>query len=949
MNLKMVKSGLVAACLFLTQWVSAQEAPQMQQLPIDSNVRYGVLDNGLTYYVRHNEEPKNRAEFHIAQKVGSILENEDQRGLAHFLEHMAFNGTEHFPGKNMLNYLENNGIKFGVDINAYTGFDQTVYRISNVPTTNQGLVDSCLLVLYDWACAISLEDKEIDNERGVINEEWRTSSSAAQRTWEVTLPIMYEGCQYANRLPIGTMDVVMNFSYQTLRDYYEKWYRPDQQGIIVVGDFDVDQMEQTVKELFGKIEMPENAAERIYYPVPDNEEPIFAFYKDKETQYTRIDIYMKHEPMPRELRGTINGAIADYMNGVVSMMFNERLNEITQKPNAPFIAGAIYDGDYFVAKTKDAFTLIALAQDNKTIDAAKGVLREALRVDRHGFTASEYDRARISLLADYENKFKERNNRKSINYAEEYINHFTDGGYIPGIEMEYQMLQALAPQISVDMINEYVKSLINTENNLVISLTGPDKEGVTYPTKEEVLATIEEVKQEEIAAYVDKVSNEPLIANEPVAGSVKKEAPGKKFGTTEWTLSNGVKVVLKHTDFKSDEIKMQAVSHGGTSLYPHPDYQLAKNLNSVAEIVSLGGLGKFSNTDLQKALAGKIAYANFAMGESMEQVTAGCAPKDLETMMQLVYLTFTDIHRDDEAVAAWKEQMKAVLANSENNPQFIFSDSLQATLYNHNPMRKQLRAEDIDLIDYDLCLNIAKERLANAADYTFIFVGNFDTETLKPLVEKYIASLPVSKKRDKVGDLISVQEGIITNDFTTPMQTPKSTVYAIYSGKLKYNLRNYIMMGMLKDVMDIVYTETIREEEGGTYGVGTSSNLSPTNDSWLFLFGFDTNPQDKERLAKRAHAELQKVITEGVREKDFAKVKEYLLKRYAQNVNENGYWMSSIKNNEMGYGDIHSEYEEILNNLTIAELKKFTRKVFKGKNLIEVIMTGVVPEAPAAE
>ncbi len=946
MNLKMVKSGLVLACLILAQWISAQQASQMQQLPIDPNVRYGVLDNGLTYYVRHNAEPKNRAEFHIAQKVGSILENEDQRGLAHFLEHMAFNGTEHFPGKNMLNYLENNGIKFGVDINAYTGFDQTVYRISNVPTQNQGLVDSCLLVLYDWACAISLEDKEIDNERGVIHEEWRTSSNAMRRTWDVTVPIMFEGSQYANRMPIGTMDVILNFPYQTLRDYYEKWYRPDQQGIIVIGDFDVDKMEQQVKELFGKIEMPESPAERIYYPVPDNNEPIFAFHKDKETEYTRIDIYMKHEPMPRELKGTISGAIADYMNNIISQMFNERLNEITQKPNAPFFASAIYDGDYFIATTKDAFTLIALTQDNGTIEATKGILREAERVDRFGFTASEYDRARISLLADYENKFKERNNRKSIDYAEEYISHFTDGGYIPGIEMEYQLLQAIAPQITVEAVNEYVKSLINDENNLVISLTGPDKEGVTYPTKEEMLAAIDEVKKEEIVAYVDNVSNEPLIAKEPVAGSVTKETPGKKFGTTEWTLSNGVKVILKPTDFKSDEIMMQAVSKGGTSLYKNPDRKLAKNLGMTAEIVGLGGLGQFTNTELQKALAGKLVSTKFSLGELSEQITAGCSPKDLETMMQLVYLTFTDIHRDDEAFAAWKEQMKAVLANTANNPQYIFSDSLQATLYNHNVMREQLHSEDIDLIDYDLCLNIAQERLTNAADYTFIFVGNFEVDSLKPLVERYIASLPANKKREKAGKSISIQKGIIDNNFTTPMQTAKSTVYAIYSGDLKYNLRNYLMMNILGDVMDIVYTETIREEEGGTYGVGTSANLSSTDNRWLFLFGFDTNPQDQERLTKRAQAELQKVVTEGPREKDFAKVKEYLLKQHAQQLHENSYWMNTIKSNAMGYGDNSTDYEAIVNSITLDDMKKFGRKVFNGKNLIKVIMTG---EAPAAE
>ncbi len=943
MNLRMVKSGLVLAFLTVAQWVSAQ-APQMEALPIDPSVRYGVLDNGLTYYVRHNETPKQRAEFHIAQKVGSVLENEDQRGLAHFLEHMAFNGTEHFPGKNMLNYLEKNGIKFGTDINAYTSFDQTVYRVSNVPTTNEGLVDSCLLVLYDWACAISLNDKEIDSERNVIHEEWRTRADAQQRTWETVVPAMFPGSQYANRMPIGTMEVVMNFPYQALRDYYEKWYRPDQQGIIVIGDFDVDQMEQKIKNLFGKIEMPENAAERIYYPVPDNDEPLFAFYKDKETTYTRVEVYMKHDPMPRELKATVNGAIVNYMNGVVNMMFNERINEITQKADAPFIAGGVFDGDYFVAATKDAFTLIALCKDNGSIDAFKGIIREAERVDRFGFTASEYDRARANLLANYENMYKERNNRKNINYAEEYIDHFISGGYIPGIEMEYNLLKQVSPMITVEMVNEYVQTLINDEKNLVISLTGPDKEGVSYPNKEEMLAALKEVKAEEIAAYVDAVSNEPLIANEPVAGTVKKEAPGKKFGTTEWTLSNGVKVILKPTDFKDDEIIMEAVSMGGTSLYANPDHALATNLNSVNEVVALGGLGQFTKTDLTKVLAGKRAWASFSLGEAMESVDASCSPKDLETMMQLVYLTFTDIHRDDEAFAAWKDQSKSILTNYANNPQFIFSDSLQSTLYNHHVMRKVMKAEDVDLVDYGRILDIAKERTANAADYTFIFVGSFEPDSLKPLVEKYIASLPANKKHEKAGKLISVQKGIVNNHFTTPMQTAKSSVYAIYSNDTKYNLRNSLMSSILKQVMDIVYTETIREEEGGTYGVGTSSSLSAQSNKWIFLFGFDTNPQDEDRLLNRSHAELMKVAKEGPREADFNKGKEYMLKQYTNNLRENSYWMNTIKVNSLGFGDNATEYEKVLNSITIDDMKKFTKKLFNGKNIMEVVMTGVVKE-----
>ena len=432
-----------------------------------------------------------------------------------------------------------------------------------------------------------------------------------------------------------------------------------------------------------------------------------------------------------------------------------------------------------------------------------------------------------------------------------------------------------------------------------------------------------------------------LISDEPVAGKIVKSAAGKKFGTTEWTLSNGVKVILKPTDFKSDEISMQAVSKGGLSLYDYTDRALVKNLKAVNDVVELSGLGKYGRTDLMKALAGKTVSTYFSLGEPMEMINASCATKDLETMMQLVYLTFTDIHRDEDAFAAWKEQMKAVLTNYANDPQFIFSDSLSATLYNHNIMREPLKAEDIDLINYDRILEIAKERTANAADYTFIFVGNFDIDSLKPVVEKYIASLPANKNRDKVGKISTIQPGLIDNNFTLPMQTAKSTVYAIYSGKQKYDLRSNIMFSMLDQIMDIVYTETIREEEGGTYGVGTSSNLSPVNNSWLFLFGFDTNPQDEKRLTERAHAELNKVVTEGPREKDFNKVKEYMLKQHAQNLRENSYWTNIIKSDVLGYGDNNTDYENIVNGITLDDMKKFTKKLFNGKNIIEVTMTGV--------
>lgn len=940
MNVKALKSLLAAAIIALAMPAIAQEQnPMTQQLPIDTQVRYGVLDNGLTYYIRHNETPKNRAEFHIAQSVGSILEEESQRGLAHFLEHMAFNGLEHFPGKTMLNYLEHNGIKFGTDINAYTGFDETVYRISNVPTTNPGLVDSCLLVLHDWSCAILLEDDEIDSERGVIHEEWRTRNDANWRIIEKILPEMFAGSQYANRLPIGTMEVVMNFPYQDLRDYYHKWYRPDNQGIIVIGDIDVDQMEARIKELFSPIKMPENPAERIYYTVPDNVEPIYVVGSDKEATSTSVDINFKHDPMPKELRGTMMGVVNDYVESVASIMLNNRFREITNKPNAPFMGAYAYDGHlYGIAVTKDAFSLSATVEEGKVLDGLKGVLREAERVNRFGFTATEYDRAKADLLAQYENLYNERNNRRNIQYANEYIRHFIDGGYIPGIELEYQLMQGVAPQIPLEAVNQYIEEIIN-DSNIIICVTGPEKEGITYPTKEEALAAINEVKAEEITAYVDEVSNEPLIANEPVAGRVIAEIEGSLPGTTEWILSNGVRVVLKPTDFKDDEILMTAVSEGGKTLYGNED---AANLKALPMLYEVGGLGNFSSTALQKALAGKKASSGFSLNVFSEAVDASCAVKDLETMLQLVYLTFTDIRKDEEVYAVNRDQIKNMLASYAAAPRFIFSDSLRNTMYGHNPLFSMEKAEDFDAANYDRILEIVKERTANAADYTFNFIGSFKPEELKPLVEKYIASLPATTERETANTKPVYANGKISNDFTIPMENPASTVYVIYHGIEKYTLRKDIMMSMLEQIMDIVYTETIREEEGGTYGVGTSASLAATNNEWMFLFGFDTNVEQQDHLTDRAKAELMNVVKNGVREKDFNKVKEYMLKEYDNNQRENSYWKTMLRNHALGINS-YVGYKQALESITASELNNFIRTLFTGnENCTEVVMSGEV-------
>ena len=937
MNVKAFKTLLVAAIVAFVMPAVAQENPMAQPLPIDAQVRYGVLDNGLSYYIRHNETPKNRAEFHIAQKVGSVLEEESQRGLAHFLEHMAFNGTGNFPGKNMLNYLEHNGIKFGVDINAYTGLDETVYRVSNVPTTNAGLMDSCLLVLHDWACDILLKEAEIDSERGVIHEEWRTRNDAQWRIMEKIIPVMFEGSQYANRLPIGTMEVILNFPYQDLRDYYNKWYRPDNQAIIVVGDFDVDAMEARVKELFSHIEMPANPAERIYHEVPNNVEPIYVVGSDVEATSTDIDIYFKHDPLPREYRGTMIGVVQEYISSMASLMLRNRLSEISNKPNAPFNSASCYDSKFFgLASTKDAFTLSANVKEGGVIAGMQGIVREAERAARYGFTASEYDRAKADYISYYESLYNERNNRRSMQYANEYIRHYIDGGYIPGIELEFQLIQGLAPQIPVEAINQYMAEAI-TDENIVICVTGPEKEGVTYPTAEEAIAAIKAVQAEEIAAYVDEVSNEPLISKELKGGRVIAELDGTFPGTTEWILSNGVKVVLKQTNFKDDEINMRATSYGGKSKYNAED---AATLKVFPYLYNVGGLGNFSSTNLRKALAGKKADAGLGLGTYSENVYGSCAVKDLETMLQLVYLTFTDIRKDEEVYNVNKEQYISMYANNASNPQFIYSDSLRNTMYAHDPMMSMVKAEDFENANYDRMLAIAKERTANAADFTFNFVGSFDLEVLRPLVEKYIATLPSCFCRESVTPVEHFAKGEHLNHFSIPMENPAASVYVIYSGTSDYTMRKGIMMDISSQIMDIVYTETIREQEGGTYGVGTSADINHMNNEWMFLFGFDTNVERQEYLKNRAKEELMKVVTNGVREEDFNKVKEYMIKQYDNNQRENSYWMGVLSNRVFN-NNIEIGYKQALESISTKELNRFLRSLFlDNENLIEVVMCG---------
>ena len=932
-----LRKQLMALVLMLVG-ATASFAQQMPPIPMDPNVRVGKLENGLTYYIRHNNYPEGQANFYIAQKVGSVIEEDNQRGLAHFLEHMCFNGTEKFPGNGVIKYLESIGVKFGADLNAYTSIDETVYNIDNVPMNVAGAVDSCLWILHDWAGGLLLEDEDIDKERGVIHEEWRQRNTAQQRMMEAVSLEMYPGSPYGERWPIGTMEVIDNFPYEALRAYYEKWYRPDQQAIVVVGDVNVDEIESKIKGIFADLTMPENPAERVYYPIADNKEPIIAIAQDKEQQYGIVYLFAKHEAIPNEAKGDMQYLILDYAKQMFAQMMHGRMNELAMQPDAPFVEGFVNDGEYFLAKTKGAINGAIIPKEGKMKESVAVLYREMLRAKRHGFTESEYVRARAEYLTQLESAYNERAKVKSQRFCKEYVRHFIDNEPIPGIENEYALMNQLAPNLPVELVNQVVASLMS-DSNLVVMAMLPEKEGLTYPNDAEVAQLLAAVAAEDITAYEDKVSNEPLIAEEPAGGKVVK-VKEVAFGYKQLTLSNGATVYLKSTDFKADQIMMRAVSKGGQALY---DESEAITLSQLTDVIENNGIGNFNTTDLQKVLAGKKANVTPYIDMYREGVVGNSTPKDFETLMQLTYLQFTAPRLDAEAFASYKSKMKAMLENQELDPQTALGDTLVKEFYNNHPRAINMKAADVDKIDDARILEIYKERFANAGDFSFFFTGAIDEAVAIPLIEKYIGGLPTGGKKEKYVDAkLDFQKGQIKNVFDKQMATPSATVYLVYTGKAKYNLKNNLMMSLTKQILDIIYTEEIREKEGGTYGVGTSGTLNNVpKESARLLVMFQTAPELREKLTGMAIDLLNKFAEEGPRQQDLDKVREYMLKKYAENQKENAYWGNQIQNYVIDGFDGYKDYEKILNSITTDDLKKFTKSLLKQGNQIEVSMVGV--------
>lgn len=925
-------------CTLLFQSLSAQTAME-QKLPMDPKIRYGTLPNGMTYYIRHNELPKERADFYIVQNVGSMQEEDNQRGLAHFLEHMAFNGSKNFPKEthSIDDFTESIGMRLGENLNAYTSFDETVYMLMNAPVTQPEIVDSCLLVLHDWSAFLTLSDSMIEKERGIIREEWRRQADAQTRLWEQQLPKMYPDSRYAYRLPIGTIDVINNFKPDELRAYYKKWYRPDLQAIIVVGDIDTDQMEEQIKTMFSDIPAMANPAKRELANVPDNDQPLVSIAKDKESTNIILNIYYKHNKLPEELKGTLIDYTTSYIQQIIETIMNERFSEMVQKANPPFVYAYAGDGDYMIAKTKGAWTSAALVKPDGIDDALTALVTETNRVKQFGFTAAAYDRARTNILKGMETAYNERDKQKNNTFANEYVRNFTDGECIPGIEMEYELLNQIASNLPVEAVNKYIQNIIG-DKNIVISLMGPDTETLSYPTEDELLTKFLQAQTIPVEPYEEETTDKPLISSLPEPGKITETKEDPLFGATVYSLSNGAKVILKETTYKKDEILMVASSKGGTSLFGNRDIVNLKLFNPVSE---LGGLGEFSTIQLSKALTGKNVSCSTSIGQDYESISGSAVPSDIRTLFELVYLSFTAPRKDEEAYASFIERMRSQLENLQLNPMVAYNDSITKALYNDNPRSKRIEPEELPRINYDRVMEMYKERYADASDFVFTFVGNIDKDSMIPMIEQYIATLP-SLKRVEEGDINNIaklRKGNYTNHFSRTMETPKASILNLYSGTMPYNEETRLTASIVDQILDLVYMEKIREDESGSYNISSSIGISifPKGETTLQIY-FDTEPEKEEKLSAVVKNELTNLIDNGPREMDFIKTRDNMLKRHEESMQENGYWLSILDAYYFRGNDWHTRYKETLNRITPTDVRDFAKQLIEQGNHIEVVM-----------
>ncbi|WP_461643493.1 M16 family metallopeptidase [Labilibaculum euxinus] len=909
------------------------QAQNTTTIPLDSKVKHGKLSNGLTYYVMHNEEPKDRASFYFVQNVGGILEEDSQNGLAHFLEHMAFNGLENFPGKNMLDYLEKNGILFGRDINAYTAQDQTVYNISNIPTGSKGLMDSALLVLHDWSGGLLLEGKEIESERGVIHEEWRTRRNVRKRLGDQTSSVMYNNSKYAERDVIGSLDVIDHFEHSALREYYDKWYRPDLQAVVIVGDVDAEDIEKKVKDLFSKIPMKKNAAERTYTKIEDSKEVGYVAAKDKEAKNLSIMWLFR-----RDLDAVKNETTQrnDLAKGMFNQMLAARISEKTKKLECS--AMGIEFGGYDLARTKGADYIYLVPKSGKELEAFTEALTELERVKRYGFTASELERTKVQYMRSYESYAANYSKITNDKWAEQLADLFLKAEPFPSLEWEMEFAAKTIPAITLDEVNAFVKSYSNVDNSALI-LQGPDNETQVYPTKEELLAVAAKVKSSDVEAYIDEAGNQPLVAKKLKPAKILSQFGVEGTDAKGYVLENGAKVVILPTEYSKDEISMSSFSFGGTSLIADKDLTSADMATSIVE---MSGVGEFDATQLQKKLAGKIVGLNASLGELTEGFSGSASPQDFETLLQLLYLNFEAPRFEEAPFSAQMARMRDYVANIKVDNNKALQDTIALLSTNYSP-RTLLFGEDfINKIDFNRASKIYRERFSDASDFTFIFVGNINEKEHLPMIRKYIGNISSTNKNETYLDhKVGPAKGKTSRIFDREMAVPKTTVNYALQGDFDYTLENRVLLSVVSQLLSKRYMTTIREEEGGSYGVGVSPSSSklPTPEFSLNI-SFDCNPEKRDRLVEIVKEEIVKIQNEACDAVDLNEIKNNFIKSREEAELQNSFWMSSIQKNLMLGSELTSkeDYIKMIENIDADSIQNFAKEILKNVNTVEVIM-----------
>ena len=920
----------------LADTANAFTADLAEDLPVDPAVTVGQLDNGLRYFIRPNERPENRAELRLVVNAGSVLEDGDQRGLAHFLEHMAFNGTENFEKQELVDYLQFIGMRFGADVNAYTGFDETVYMLT-VPTDSTEIVETAFQILEDWAHAVAFDSAEVEKERGVVLEEWRLGQGAYARIRDQQFPVLFQGSLYAERLPIGDPEVLETFDHATLKRFYSDWYRPDLMAVVAVGDFDPEWIEGLIHQHFGGIEGPDVERPRPAVPVPGHEETLFSIATDPELTMSNVSVAWK---LPLAGQSTHEDYRRTFVEQAYNSMFNFRMFEITQSSEDPPFLGAGSGKGRFVRES-DVYQLGASVKDGEIEKGLERVLLEAERVARYGFTAGELERQKADVLRSYERSYTERDKRESSRLAAEYVRAFLEGEPIPGIAYEYALARRFVPAIQLDEVNEIARAWISDENRVILAAS-PEKEGVRVPDERALAAVFGAARAATIEPWEEADSDLPLLAEDPTPGTVVAREEIAELGVEIWSLSNGARLILKSTDFKEDEVLFNGRSPGGTSLASDEVYESA---SWAATLASIGGAGEFSAVELQKKLAGKAVSVGPSISELREGISGSASPKDLETLFQLVYLYFTAPRRDETAVAAFRSRMGTVLANRGASPEAVYGDTVGAVMAQYHPRYLPPTAEMLDKIDLDVALDFYRERFADAGDFTFTLVGTFDLDELLPLVERYLAALP-STGRDETWRDVGVEPptGVVQRAVRKGLE-PKGRQTVIFTGDFDFDRKNRYTLQSMTEVLRNMLREILREDMGGTYGVGAyGSGSREPRERYSIRVAFGADPERLDELTEAAFSAIDSLATHGASEDNLAKVKETQRRQRETDLRENGFWISVLNVYDQNDEDLRLilDYDRLVEDLTADAIGEAAARYFDFDNYVEVRL---VPEA----